>query len=163
MQVKKDITQFHQKVRVRVCGLLIENDQILLIRHEGIGSNGFLWSPPGGGVEFGEDIIACLKREFIEEVNLSVEVGAFLFGNEYFDDSKHAIELFFEIKSYAGSLKLGSDPELDSSHQILSECRFFGCQDLNRIPKSNQHNILHRCNEVTELLDLKGFYFFKNN
>jgi 8-oxo-dGTP diphosphatase len=163
MQFKKDITQFHYKVRVRVCGLLIVNHRLLLIKHKGIGSNGFLWSPPGGGIEFGEDIKTCLKREFLEEVNLHIEVGDFLFGSEYIDQSKHSVELFFPVIHYSGDLKLGSDPELDKSHQILTECRFFSSEELSEIPFSNKHNVFHQCENVSDLLDLKGFYFFGNN
>ena len=53
--------KFGGKVRVRVGGILIENDQILLLKHEGVGKKEFLWSPPGGGMEFGENAEENLK------------------------------------------------------------------------------------------------------
>ena len=38
---------------------------------------------PGGGLEFGEGMIDCLKREFMEETNMQVEV------------TEHFIQLIF--------------------------------------------------------------------
>ena len=70
------------KVRVRVCGILHENGKILLLKHESIGPAGYLWSPPGGGVEFGESLVETLEKEFLEETNLSIKVGNYLFTNE---------------------------------------------------------------------------------
>ncbi|MEL7005810.1 MAG: NUDIX domain-containing protein [Bacteroidota bacterium] len=51
------------KTRIRVCGICIENDSLLMIRHEGVGEQNILWIPPGGGMEFGEDAHQALKRK----------------------------------------------------------------------------------------------------
>ena len=45
-------TMYGNRVRVRVCGILIQEDKILLINHKGVGEKGSLWAPPGGGLEF---------------------------------------------------------------------------------------------------------------
>ena len=86
---------YEHKVRVRVCGILVEGSKMLLLKHEGVGSSGFIWSPPGGGLEFDQNAHSTLVKEFKEETDLTIEVGDFLFVNEYKDDRFHAIELFF--------------------------------------------------------------------
>ena len=65
---------FGGKVRVRACGILIKEDAVLLLKHEGIGKEGYLWAPPGGGVEFNETIETTLKREFKEECGIEIKV-----------------------------------------------------------------------------------------
>ncbi|NVK26920.1 MAG: tRNA (5-methylaminomethyl-2-thiouridine)(34)-methyltransferase MnmD [Flavobacteriia bacterium] len=73
------------KYTVRVYGVL-ENDGHLLISQEqykGVGMFKF----PGGGMEEGEGTIEALKREFIEELNLEVEVIEHLYTTDFFTAS----------------------------------------------------------------------------
>lgn len=86
--------KFGGKVRVRVGGILIEDNKILLLKHEGVGKMEYLWSPPGGGMEFGENAEENLKREFLEETGLNIRVDEMLFMNEFINYKIHAIELF---------------------------------------------------------------------
>lgn len=162
MQDNQDTAQFQHKVRVRVCGLLIENDRILLLKHEGIGKAGFLWSPPGGGVQFDESAKDALIREFKEEVNLIIKVEKYLFTNEYMDDRHHAIELFFHVSSSSKKPTIGHDPELSGAEQIITDVQFFSQPNLNKISSENKHSIFDHANQISALLELKGFYFFNN-
>ena len=154
--------QFQGKVRVRVCGILKENSEILLLKHNSIGPEGYLWSPPGGGVEFGENIAETLKKEFLEETNLHVEVGEYLFANEYIGGNHHAIELFFEVRRLSGDLELGSDPELSAEKQILTEARFFSASDLAAIPENAIHNAFNAAGERDKITELRGLITFKH-
>ena len=45
---------FGGRIRLRACGILVDQDRILLAKHKGIGELDLLWSPPGGEVQFGE-------------------------------------------------------------------------------------------------------------
>lgn len=162
MQFNQSLSQFHHKVRVRVCGLCFRDNQLLLLKHKGIGKSTHLWSPPGGGLAFGEDLKTCLRREFMEEVKLDIQVNEFLFGNEYIDQKLHAIELFFHVSAVKNIPTLGSDPELPSDKQIITDCRFFDDQALNQVRPENKHNVFHHIHQISELLNLKGFYFFNN-
>ena len=63
--------------RVRVAGILIENNKILLIEH--LKKNKKYWLVPGGGVDWGESTAEALIREYKEETNLDITVEIFLF------------------------------------------------------------------------------------
>lgn len=146
------------KVRVRAVGLLIENDKVLLLRHEGLGPAGHLWSPPGGGVDFGIDARETLKKEFLEETHLEVEIGSFLCINEHVDQRHHAVELFFQVKRLAGTLRLGHDPE--QTEQILSDIRFFSAADIRQLPPETVHSLFTRIEHLQDMLEWSGYYKF---
>src|SRR5690242_2543620 len=102
---------YGKKVRVRACGICWKGDTLLLVNHKGLSSPNF-WAPPGGGVEFGESLEACLTKEFLEETGLKITTGKFKFGCEFIQDPLHSIELFFDVEIVGGKLQVGEDPEI---------------------------------------------------
>ena len=42
---------------------------------------------PGGGLEVGEGTRDCLQREFMEEMNLKVEIGAHIYTTDFYQQS----------------------------------------------------------------------------
>ena len=64
---------YGEKLRIRVCGILIHENKLLLVHHKSLGQIGSLWAPPGGGMEYGEDARGALKREFLEETSFSLD------------------------------------------------------------------------------------------
>lgn len=68
---------------IRVYGLLINDKKQVLVSDEYIRGN-YYTKFPGGGLEFGEGTRDCLKREFMEEMNLAVEVGEHLYTTDFF-------------------------------------------------------------------------------
>jgi len=134
-------SSFGNKIRVRVCGILIHEHQLLMALHKPFGPAGELWIPPGGGMIFGEDAVENLKREFIEETNLQITVGKLLFINEVIEHPYHSIELFFHVTGFQGKLELGSDPEIPIQKQILKEVRFLSENEINQIPINKLHNV----------------------
>jgi 8-oxo-dGTP diphosphatase len=160
---KESVNQkFGGKVRVRVGGILINNSEILLLKHDGVGKKEYLWSPPGGGMEFGQNAQENLKREFFEETGLIIIVHELLFINEFINDKIHAIELFFKVEKTGGILKLGTDPEM-GNQQILSELAFFDEIKLLNTENDYLHNMFIGINKPQEVLNLKGYFKFVNN
>ncbi len=157
-----DMHKFSHKVRVRACGLLEEDDKVLLIKHENVGELGFLWSPPGGGVEFGESAQETLIREFREETGLEIEINNFLFLNEFIDERFHAIELFFSVKRLGGTMKLGNDPELADNEQIMQELKFIAYPDMIQMDKKSLHNAFTHFRHPKEVFNIKGHINFLN-
>ena len=64
----------NKKTIITARGVLRRHAKILFC-YDREGSSFFL---PGGKVEILEDLVSCLKREFLEECKLDVEVGKFL-------------------------------------------------------------------------------------
>jgi ADP-ribose pyrophosphatase YjhB (NUDIX family) len=73
-------------LNVRVYGILINEQKQVLVSDEFI-RGGYYTKFPGGGLEYGEGTRDCLKREFLEEMNLSVEVGEHLYTTDFFQVS----------------------------------------------------------------------------
>jgi 8-oxo-dGTP diphosphatase len=71
---------------IRIYGLLLDNQQRLLVSDEFIKGN-FFTKLPGGGLEIGEGTRDCLKREFKEETGLDVEIGKHIYTTDFFQIS----------------------------------------------------------------------------
>jgi len=139
---KKIIEKFGNRLRLRVCGILEEDDKILLVRHSSIGRKGILWAPPGGGMKFGTSAEENLIREFKEETGLDISVMDFLFVHEFLSPPLHAMEFFFRVKKVGGSLMLGHDPEMPQENQIIREIRFVSKQEIVSMDPETVHNAL---------------------
>ena len=153
---------FGNRLRIRVCGILVENEKILLVKHKYIGNQGILWAPPGGGMKFNQSAEGNLKREFLEETGLLVSVEKFLFVNEFINVPLHAVELFFKVRKEGGDLMTGIDPEMNGKEQIIESVEFLGQEELNSISQDQLHNILHIEKNPMKIVSLKGFYHFYN-
>ena len=71
---------------VRVYGILLNENNQVLVSDEYIRGK-YYTKFPGGGLEIGEGTRDCLKREFQEEMNLSIEVGDHLYTTDYYQQS----------------------------------------------------------------------------
>jgi 8-oxo-dGTP diphosphatase len=148
---------FGGKVRVRACGLCWNRGKLLLVNHSGL-TKGSFWAPPGGGVDFGKTIIETLISEFEEETGLNVRAGNLKFVNEFIDQPFHAIELYFEVKLLSGDLKVGFDPELAGSEQIIKEIRFMGFDEIQALPREERHGMFNLFGTEEALKVASGYY-----
>jgi 8-oxo-dGTP diphosphatase len=153
-----DVVQqtFGNQLRIRVCGVCIEEDKILLINHTGIGEGAF-WAPPGGGLQFGETTEACLKREFLEETGLRIEICDFLFACEFIRMPLHALELFFSVSVLGGTLIKGLDPEM-GDNQIIQDVKFFDLTEMERLKSGELHGIFKKVADPFKIVDLRGYF-----
>ena len=75
-----------EQFNVRVYGILINEKRQVLVADEFIREK-YYTKFPGGGLEFGEGTRDCLKREFMEEMNLKIEVTDHLYTTDFFQES----------------------------------------------------------------------------
>ncbi len=71
---------------IRVYGIWLTKENELLLADEF--EKGMRFTKyPGGGLEFGEGTIDCLKREFLEEMDQEIKVLGHLYTTDYFQQS----------------------------------------------------------------------------
>ena len=90
---------------VRVYGVLLDEKKRLLVSDEFIRGNYFT-KLPGGGLEFGEGTRDCLKREFMEETGLDVEIGEHIYTTDFFqisafNNKDQIISIYYTVKATA--------------------------------------------------------------
>lgn len=86
---------------IRVYGICIEEDAVLV-------SDEFIYGKyvtkfPGGGLDFGEGTIDCLKREMLEETLQEVDVLDHFYTTDFFvpsafDPSRQVISIYYLMK-----------------------------------------------------------------
>lgn len=86
---------------VRVYGILIHENQLLVSDEFIKGMN--ITKLPGGGLEYGEGTIDCVKREFKEELNLNIKVVSHfyttdIFVNSAFSQNNQVISIYYIVK-----------------------------------------------------------------
>ena len=75
-----------ESISVRVYGVLLNEARQVLVSDEFIRGSHYT-KFPGGGLEVGEGTRDCLKREFMEEMNLKVEPGKHIYTTDIYQRS----------------------------------------------------------------------------
>jgi 8-oxo-dGTP diphosphatase len=123
-----------------------------------MGTENTFWVPPGGGVEFGESLEEALKREFVEETGLIIQVKEFRFVVEVLRPPLHAIELFFTVETESPETMIGYDPEMSPDTQIIQAVEFLRWEEIKALKSSQKHGIFSICHNPEELMKLTGHY-----
>lgn len=97
MSANHDITRFN----IRVYGICIKDDHLLVTDEVRWGHP--MTKLPGGGLEYGEGVKACLKREWQEELAVEIEVGNVFFATPFFlvssfDKQDQVVCLYYHVK-----------------------------------------------------------------
>jgi len=111
-----DRRKYPDRPYVGVGAVIVESGRVLLVKrkYEPLAGR---WSLPGGAVEVGETLEACLVREMAEETGLAVAVGPVI---EVFDrithDDEGRVAYHFVLVDYlcwpvGGELRASSDVE----------------------------------------------------
>jgi ADP-ribose pyrophosphatase YjhB (NUDIX family) len=148
---------YGHRLRVRVCGLYREADRLLMVQHRNLGTSNTFWSPPGGGIEFGETAVMALRREMEEETGLISREERLVFVNEFVQPPLHAIELFFEVQCSNGQLRIGTDPEMGSADQLILDVRLMTFEQIKALPANQVHTLFSRCHSLNEVFGLTGY------
>ena len=118
--------------RPRACGVLIDGNMVLMVRH--VETTRAYWTLPGGGVEAGETPVEAAVREVWEETGLRVRAVRMLFERSYFitkdgRETKNPEYVFLvepeeQHDGLAQSTRIGIDPEeahLPTAHRLLQD------------------------------------------
>lgn len=86
---------------VRVYGILIDQGRLLVSdeKHRDMAFTKL----PGGGLQFGEGTIDCLKREFLEETGLEIEITSHFYTVDFFQPSafnseQQVISIYYVVR-----------------------------------------------------------------
>jgi 8-oxo-dGTP diphosphatase len=159
---KELVDKFGGRLRTRVNGILIENETVLMIKHK-MSEERFFWNVPGGGMKYGFSVQENLEREFLEETGLHIKVKKFICAHEFLESPLHAVELFFEVEQIGGNLKMGIDPELHQSKQLITEIRYLNLENLNLIKNAEKHPIFWGIKSLNDVGKWIGYFNFENN
>jgi ADP-ribose pyrophosphatase YjhB (NUDIX family) len=99
LETVKEIIMFN----IRVYGILINEHKQVLVSDEYIHGM-YITKFPGGGLEFGEGTRDCLQREFMEEMNLEVEVTDHIYTTDFyqksaFNPNNQIISIYYFVKA----------------------------------------------------------------
>jgi len=75
-----------KKFNIRVYGLLIRSNQILVCHENRLGMN--MLKFPGGGLQWGEGLMDALIREWFEETSLSLQNPKHFYTTDFFLSSR---------------------------------------------------------------------------
>jgi len=105
-------TEENKTLRIRVAGILLINDKILLVSHKK--KDDVYWLLPGGGVDYGESLDEALKREFSEELNINIDVHDLVLVNDSIEPGgeRHILNMTFVCNKTGGEFLLGDDERL---------------------------------------------------
>lgn len=120
---------------VRVYGLLInEQNQVLISDEQEYGMQFSKF--PGGGLEYGEGLIDGLKREFVEECDVEVEVLSHFYTTDFFVKSafndSQVISVYYIVRNLS-PLNLVFKTvqfDFDGEGEILQSFRWIALADL---------------------------------
>ena len=99
------------RLKVRATAVLVEDGSILLAEQNVSASVQRAWSLPGGTLEPGETLEACLIREMREETGLHIAIERLLYVCDRIADGQHVMHVTFAVKRIGGWLHTGFEPE----------------------------------------------------
>ena len=106
------MVEHENNVRIRVAGILLNDNKLLLIAHKKNGK--VYWLLPGGGVCFGEPLAQALIRELKEELNIVIKIDklALIFDSISPEMERHILNVCFYINYVDGEYKLADEDRL---------------------------------------------------
>ena len=137
--------------------VLDEENRILLVRQDHPERS--VWMVPGGAIEEGETSAQAAAREVLEETGLQVEIGGLIWHVEEVSERGQRFVNFFRARVTGGELKLGRDPELTESGQVLADIRFMHREEVadleNLYPEFLRHELWQHLEQGT--IDYNAF------
>ncbi|MCU5497822.1 NUDIX hydrolase [Bacillus wiedmannii] len=113
-------------MQVRVTGILIEDEKVLLVKQKVANRN---WSLPGGGVENGETLEEAMIREMREETGLEVKIKKLLYVCDKPDASPSLLHITFLLERIEGEITL---PSNEFDHNPIQDVQMVPIKDLSQ-------------------------------
>ncbi|WP_027377296.1 NUDIX domain-containing protein [Kaistella palustris] len=112
------------KINVRVYAAAVKDKKVLVLFEEYAGEH--LMKLPGGGLEFGEGVLDCLRREFDEELNVKINILSHLYTQEdfivsRFRDNEQLLTLYYLVEIVDEADFLILDPCIEKAEWISLE------------------------------------------
>lgn len=131
--------------------VLDEDNRILMVKHDH--PERTVWMVPGGSIEEGESSAQAAVREVLEETGLEVEIGGLIWHVEEVSERGQRFVNFFRARVTGGELKLGRDPELPDSGQVLAGTQFMSREEVatleNLYPEFLRHELWQHLEQGT--------------
>ncbi len=107
-------------------GVIIENDnKVLLVRHQKPGVYDF-WVAPGGGAEGTEDLLVAAKREVFEESGLHVEILQLAYIEEFFNPHTRECKVWFTGRLIGGAINTEA---IEATREHITEAAWLSRED----------------------------------
>ncbi|MBJ7994903.1 NUDIX hydrolase [Bacillus mycoides] len=113
-------------MQVRVTGILIEDEKVLLVKQKVANRN---WSLPGGRVENGETLEEAMIREMREETGLEVKIKKLLYVCDKPDVSPSLLHITFLLERIEGEITL---PSNEFDHNPIQDVQMVPIKDLSQ-------------------------------
>jgi len=90
----------HRRFNIRVYGIWMQEGKLLVNEEQIRGDRVIKF--PGGGMEYGEGTVDCLKREWQEEFGMEIEVAGHFYTTDYFQpsffDDSQVVSIYYFVR-----------------------------------------------------------------
>ncbi|MFZ4523472.1 MAG: NUDIX hydrolase [Bacteroidales bacterium] len=112
---------------IRVYGLLVDDGCVLITDEFRLGI--YMTKFPGGGLQFGEGTIECLKREFMEELDMHIEIVKHVYTTDFYQPTTllpsemQLLNIYYQVQSqkpylFSTTNKKNDIPPLDGAQSF---------------------------------------------
>ncbi len=112
-------------MQVRVTGILIEDEKVLLVKQKVANRN---WSLPGGRVENSETLEVAMIREMREETGLEVKIKKLLYVCDKPDVRPSLLHITFLLERIEGEITL---PSNEFDHNLIHDVQMVPINELS--------------------------------
>lgn len=109
-----------KRFNIRVYGILLHDARVLV--NEELIKGRKVIKFPGGGLDFGEGTIDCLKREWKEELDLDIEVADHFYTTDFFQpsafDESQVISIYYFVAGYVPDTVITNQNETERTYWL---------------------------------------------
>ena len=126
------------RIIIRVYGIYIDKQKGLLVSDELIKTK-HITKFPGGGLEFGEGPMDCLKREMIEETGFEFNILSHFYTTDYFvqsvfDPNRQIVSIYYLIEPVKDlKIRIAEKPfDFPTNDEGSQSFRFISINEINK-------------------------------